>query len=401
MKDITNEEETKSIRKHFRDQDPVFYPGDVLHEKKQEKIQQLLRDRDLEALLLLRTETIRYVTDFYTKGFGPFMDFEYLAVVPRGEKPILGYLSGSDRYRSRLQTLITDVRRLPSVHDWGSVIEEILVDYDIEGHVGTDILPFFLYDDVQERCPGVEFVDANDIWQDLTAVKTDEEIQLVEEATSIAEIGMQAAIDAVEPGIKEIEITAAAEEAMRSEGSEFTPFVSDIVSGKNTAVFSRVPSKKRVRNGDLVVMDLGAVHKGYTGEFARTVVAGEPSDKQREIYQVVHESLQTCLDAIESGATCHEVDQAARQVIRDAGYERYEHTRGTGHQLGYGLHGEPLIGEGIHETLEPGMIVNVEPRIAMFDNPSVGAVQLEDTVLITEDGTERLTRTEYDSTLLE
>jgi Xaa-Pro aminopeptidase len=87
--------------------------------------------------------------------------------------------------------------------------------------------------------------------------------------------------------------------------------------------------------------------------------------------------------------------------FRDAGYERYEHTRGTGHQLGYGLHGEPLIDEGIHETLEPGMIVNVEPRIAMFDNPDVGAVQLEDTVLITEDGTERLTRTEYDSTLLE
>jgi Xaa-Pro aminopeptidase len=401
MTDTSDDGERQSIRKQFRDTDPVFYAGDDLHAKKQDKIQGLLEDRGLDALLMFKSETIRYMTDFYTKGFGPFMDFEYLCVVPKGEKPVLGFLSGSDRYRSQLQDLVTDVRRLPGVHDWGTVIEDIFDDYSIDGHVGTDIMPFFLYEDVQQRCPDVEFVDANDIWGDLTAIKTEEEVQLVEEATSIAELGMQAAIDAVEPGVKEIEITAAAEEAMRSEGSEFTPFVSDIVSGKNTAVFSRVPSEKRVRNGDMVVMDLGAVRKGYTGEFARTTVAGEPSEKQREIYQVVRRSLEECLDAIEPGATCHEVDQAARQVLRDAGYGEYEHTRGTGHQLGYGLHGEPLIDEGVHEELEPGMIVNVEPRIAMFDQPEVGAVQLEDTVLITEDGTEQLTRTQYEPKLME
>lgn len=400
MTDINRDDETEEIRKHFRDTDPLYYVGDELHKTKQEKIQQLLEARDLDALLMFRDETIRYMTDFYTKGFGPFMDFEYVCVVPRDEKPVLGYLSGSDRYRSRLQELVPDVRRLPGVQEWGGVIADIFDDYDIKGQVGTDILPFFLYEDLQQSAPDVEFVDANNIWGDLTAIKTDQEIELIEEATSIAEIGMQAAIDAVEPGIKEIEISAAAENAMRKEGSEFNPFIADIVSGKNTAIFARVPSKKRVRNGDLVVMDLGAVYKGYTGEFARTVVAGEPSKKQKDIYQIVHESLQTCLDAIEPGVTCHKVDQAAREVLRDAGYERYEHTRGTGHQLGYGLHGEPLIDEGVEATLEPGMIVNVEPRIAMFDNPKVGAVQLEDTVLITEDGTERLTQTEYDNKLL-
>lgn len=394
------DQDTEEIRKHFRSTEPLFYPGDDLHERKLGKVQGLLDDRDLEALLVFRDETIRYVTDFYTKGFGPFMEFEYLGVVPRGEDPVLGYLSGSDRYRSLLQDVVSDVRRLPPFEEWGAAVAEIFDDYGIEGRVGTDILPFFLRDDIAERCPDVEFVPANDIWGDLTVVKSDDELELIEEATAIAELGMQACIDAVEPGVTEIELSAAAENAMRAEGSEFNPFICDIVSGRNTSVFSRVPSNKRVRNGELVVMDLGAVHRGYTGEFARTVVCGEPSEAQREIYQVVHESLQACLDAIKPGAIAHDVDAAAREVIRDAGYGRYEHTRCTGHQLGYGLHGEPLIDEGVEAELVPGMVVNVEPRIAMYDRPDVGAVQLEETVILTEDGTELLTRTAFDDALL-
>lgn len=400
MPDRTGGERSSVPVDRFRDRDPLFYAGDELHEKKRRKVQQLLEDRELDALLLFRDETIRYVTDFYTKGFGPFMDFEYLCVVPKDEPPVLGYLSGSDRYRTQLHRLVDDTRRLPAVQDWPTVIADIFDDYHIEDRVGTDILPWFMYRDLEERLPAVTFVDANDIWQDLTAIKTPEEVGLVEEAISIAEIGMRAAIDAVEPGVKEVEIAAAAEYAMRREGSEFTPFISDIVSGKNTAIFNRVPSESRVRNGDLVVIDLGAVRNGYTGEFARTVVAGEPSQAQRDIYQTVHASLERCIETIDAGVTCHEVDQSAREVIREAGYEQYEHTRGTGHQLGYGLHGEPLIDEGVEAELRPQMIVNVEPRIALFDDPEVGAVQLEETVLITEDGTERLTRTAFDQRLL-
>jgi Xaa-Pro aminopeptidase len=388
------------IEEQFRDRDPLFYAGDALHRRKQESVQDLMEDRDLDALVFFRDQAIRYVTDFYTKGFGPFMDYEYLCVVPRGGEPILGYLSGSDRYRTRLHDKIDDVRRLPVLEDWDDVVVEVFDEYGITGTVGTDIMPFFLYDDLAQRLSHVDFLHANDIWRDLTAIKSPQEVVLVEEAVALAEIGMQAAIEAVEPGQTEIEIAAAAEHAMRSEGSEFTPFISDIVAGKNTAVFNRVPSKSRVRNGDLVVMDLGALHKGYTGEFARTVVAGTPSPKQRKIYQVVYDSLQACIGAIEPGVTCEEVDDVARRVIRDAGYSEYGHTRSTGHQLGYGLHGEPLIDQGVDAEIRPQMIVNVEPRIAMYDEPDVGAVQLEETVLVTEDGVERLTRTRFDEKLL-
>jgi len=402
MDDTTERnDEMQRIRANFRNYDPPHYVGDDLHGEKVRKTQDLMEEYDLDGLLMLRDEIIRYFTDFFIKGYGPWKDFQYLCVVPSGEEPVLGYASGSDRYRVQLQDIVEDTRRLPGFQDWDTVIEEIFTDYGIEGRVGTDILPFFLYDKLQEKFPNVEFVDANEFWEDLTVIKSDEEIEIIREGISLAEIGMKTAIEAVEPGIKEYEIAAEAEYAMRKEGSEFHPFIPDLCAGKNSGVFNRIPTENRVKNGDLVTMDMGAVYRGYNCEFARTVSAGTPSRDQREVYQVVHEAVQNCLETIGPGVQCQEVDRAAREVIRDAGYEEYEHDRLTGHQTAYALHGEPAIDEGVETELKPGMVVNFEPRIAMFDDPQVGSVQLEEVVLITDDGFERLTTTQYDESLLE
>ena len=389
-----------AIREQFRDTDPPYYVGDDLHEAKVEQAHEVMAAHDLDAMLLFRDEAVRYLTDFYPKGYGPWSEIGYCCVLTPDAEPVLGYASGTDLYRAGLFEIVPDVRRLPSHDDWDRAIAEIFADYGVEGRVGTDRLPFWLASDLADRCPDVSFDTISDAWHDLTAVKLPEEIAIIEEASAIAEVGMETAIDHAQPGATEREVAIEAEYAMRTAGSEVEPFIFDLCAGRNAGVFNRIPTDRRIRNGDLVAMDMGAVYRGYNGEFARSVSVGAPTEAQREVYRTVYESLQAGLAAIEPGVPCGDVDRAVREVIRDAGYKRYEHDRDTGHQTAYGLHGNPAIGPDVEAPLEPGMVVNIEPRIAMFDRPQVGGVQLEEIVLVTDDGTELLTTTPFDEALL-
>src|SRR5699024_1794439 len=137
---------------------------------------------------------------------------------------------------------------------------------------------------------------------------------------------------------------------------------------------------------------IGSVWRGYTGDLGRTICLGEPSKIQKEIYQVDHQALQEAIKAVKPGVTCGDIDSVARQVIRDAGYGKYEHKFSTGHQLGYGLHGEPSINKNVDYPLKPGMVLSIEPRITFHDRPSLGGVHLEDAVLVTENGYEKISK---------
>ena len=115
------------------------------------------------------------------------------------------------------------------------------------------------------------FADAAKIWAKLTAIKHPMEIELIREAVRVADLGMAAAIAAVRPGISEHAVSAEAVYAMRRNGSEFEPFIPLVASGYNTSMFERVATEKIIQSGEMVILDIGAVVKGYTGDLGRTV----------------------------------------------------------------------------------------------------------------------------------
>lgn len=127
---------------------------------------------------------------------------------------------------------------------------------------------------------------------------------------------------------------------------------------------------------------------------------GKASKEQKRIYQVNYKALQAAIEAVKPGVTCADIDTVARNTTREEGYEKYEHKFATGHQLGYGLHGEPLIGHGVQFTLRPRMVFNLEPRVTIYDNPEIGGSHIEDTVLVTDTGHEVLSKCKYDEELL-
>src|SRR5262249_25319330 len=113
----------------FLKQPPIFYAGDELHVIKQRRLQEAVEAADLDALLFFKAEAVRYITDFYVKGFRPFMEPEYVVLVAKGRPPAVGYVSGSDDLRIHFKSDIKDARRLPALSGWADVIGGMLSDY--------------------------------------------------------------------------------------------------------------------------------------------------------------------------------------------------------------------------------------------------------------------------------
>ena len=300
-------------------EEPSYYGGDELHFAKKEKIQKALVDNELEAILLLKAETVRYATDFYVKGYRPFYEPEYLAVIPRGQDTVVGYTSGSDNYRIQIRSDIKDHRKLPGFSKWGDEVVKIFKDYGITtGKVGVELLPYQMYLQLKAEFPAIEFVDISKIWVDLTAVKHPAEIAHLRRAVDIAVAGCNAALEFVKPGVKEYEVAAYAEYKMRAMGSEMTPFVTNVASGVNAAIFERISTEKVIEKNEMVIIDLGSVYRGYTGDVGRSVCAGKPTDIQKQIYKVNYLALQEALKTVKPGNTCADVEPAGLRPPRCA-----------------------------------------------------------------------------------
>ena len=385
----------------FQRQPPIFYAGDALHRIKQDKVQRALAASAFDAFIFFKAEAVRYITDFYVKGYRPFMEPEYFVVVLKDRPPVVGHVSGSDDLRIRIKSDIEDARKLPPVAQWATTIGQILTDYGLARcRLGTDLMPYMVCDALRAAMPGVTVANAGAIWADITAVKHPLEVALIRESVRVADLGVAAAIAAVRPGVSEHSVAAEAVAAMRRNGSEFEPFIPLVASGSNASMFERVATEKIIRSGEMVILDIGAVVKGYTGDLGRTVICGDPSSEQRAIYRATHLALQEARKLIKPGASGREIDRRAREVIIDSGWGRSLYSGNTGHQLGYGLHGDPLVDKSTDFEVVENMVICLEPRIVLTDRPDIGGAHLEDVVLVTAAGHEQLNRTPYDDRLL-
>jgi Xaa-Pro aminopeptidase len=385
----------------FQHQPPTFYAGDELHRIKQEKLQRALAASEFDAFIFFKAEAVRYVTDFYVKGYRPFMEPEYFVLVMKGAPPVVGYISGSDDLRIKIKSDIQDARKLPHVAHWATTIEQILTDYgQTRCRLGTDLMPSMVCDALRAAMPGVTVANAGGVWAGLTAIKHPMEVALIRDAIRVADLGVEAALGAIKPGVSEHSVAAEAVSAMRRNGSEFEPFIPLVASGYNTSMFERVATEKIIQSGEMVILDIGSVVKGYTGDLGRTVICGDPTAEQRAVYRATHLALQETKELIKPGVNGRQIDRRAREVIIDSGWGRYLYSGNTGHQLGYGLHGEPLVDKVTDFELTENMVICLEPRIVLSDRPDVGGAHLEDVVLVTPGGHEQLNHTPYDARLL-
>jgi Xaa-Pro dipeptidase len=242
---------------------------------------------------------------------------------------------------------------------------------------------------IEQTAAGCRLLAAEPWLPPIRMRKSEPELALMRRAVQIAERAMQRLLDerAIRPGRTELEVAADLRIAVLREGGQGEAFSPIVAAGPNSAAAHTTASERPLTEGDLVIIDWGAVYGGYRSDITRTFVIGSPSSQAQAIYDIVLTANQAGRMMVRAGMPAQEIDRAARRPIILAGYEHY-FTHRTGHGLGLETHEPPYIVQGNPLLLQAGMTFTVEPGIYL---PEVGGVRIEDDVLVSEEGCETLT----------
>lgn len=223
----------------------------------------------------------------------------------------------------------------------------------------------------------------------LRMVKDADEIAKVHAASNLAEGVLFDLLNELGEGITEREVAARFEFEFKMAGASGPSFSPIVLFGSRSSLPHGVPTGRTLQRGDIVLLDFGCVRESYCSDLTRTYAYGTiPGAWFEEIYSVTLQAQLAGLAAIRAGASCRDVDAAARDIIRAAGYADY-FGHGLGHGVGLEIHEAPRLNMQSDAVLEAGMVVTCEPGIYL---PGKGGVRIEDLVVVTEDGCDVLTR---------
>ncbi|MGH2357849.1 MAG: M24 family metallopeptidase [Candidatus Limnocylindria bacterium] len=241
-----------------------------------------------------------------------------------------------------------------------------------------------------------EVVEAGPAMAALRRVKGPEEVERLRMAAAAADQAMLAITAEPFSGRSEAEVSGRIRELLLEAGHETADFAI-VASGPNAASPHHTPGERVIGPGDAVVLDMGGVRAGYCSDTTRTAFVGEPPAEFAALYAVLREAQGAACEAVGPGVPASEVDAVARGIIADAGYgEAFIHR--TGHGIGMEVHEEPYLVASNHEPLQPGNAFSVEPGIYIAGQ---WGARIEDIVVCTDTGAERLNATSTELYLVE
>ncbi len=240
-----------------------------------------------------------------------------------------------------------------------------------------------LFRKVAERIVGVTIENRTDLLEKMRAVKSRNEVALIQQAIDITAVGFEAMMRATRPGLNEFELQETIEHAYRTSGARTAAFPTIVGSGINSTVLHYRDNDQQLSDGDLICVDSGAVFAGYCADVTRTIpVGGTFTARQREVYEIVLKAETAAIKAVRPGATFAELDDVARTIITRSGHGDF-FIHSIGHHLGLETHDVSP-----DEPLKQGAVVTIEPGIYIPDE--VIGVRIEDDVLVTQGGSKVL-----------
>lgn len=229
-----------------------------------------------------------------------------------------------------------------------------------------------------------------------TMYKDEEERQRMREASAIDDACVDMAIHSVKAGATERKISTKVENFFKEKGCDKLGF-SIVAMGANGADPHHDADDTVLKEGDSIVIDIGAPFNHYWCDMTRTVFYKTASEEQRKVYELVRQANEAAIAAVKPGLPLREFDLAARKVIEDGGYGEY-FTHRTGHSIGMKEHEKPPVASDCDVIARPGMVFSIEPGIYL---PGKFGVRIEDLVLVTEDGCEVLNKYPKDLIVVE
>ena len=229
----------------------------------------------------------------------------------------------------------------------------------------------------------LQMVNGVDVLDPLRSRKDEEELEIMREASKMADAVVMKLLGFIKPGMNERQIARKIPEFFEEAGSLGTAFNPIVASGPNGSMPHYGGGRRVIEENDVMILDLGGRHRSYCSDTSRTFFTGNPTDEQKKVYEIVRQAQAAGEAAVQPGATGQDVDRAARKVIIDAGYGEFFFNR-VGHGIGIAVHESPYIIEGNDKPLEPGNVFSVEPGIYL---PGKFGIRIENIVAVRPDGT--------------
>ena len=337
---------------------------------KLQKLRNEMKQREVEALLVTSPYNLRYITEFTgTAG---------LAIVTQQKAVFITDF----RYTEQAGEQVKEFKVIQA--------EKNLMDEVVKTVKSMDIQTLAFEQDYMTYASATQYkekLDCNlepisNLIEKIRMVKTAEEVSVLKDAAKIADDAFEHICGFIRPGLTELEVSNELEFFMRQQGATSSSFDIIVASGLRSALPHGVATDKVIEQGDMITLDFGALYNGYISDITRTVAVGEPSEQLKEIYAIVLKAQELGVEKIGPGMSGIEADD-----IKSKGYgEAFGHS--TGHGIGLEVHESPGLSFKSETILEPGMAVTVEPGIYL---QGIGGVRIEDDILITESGNERLT----------
>ena len=255
-------------------------------------------------------------------------------------------------------------------------------------------LPYAIFEEIRRDLPGsVDLVPVAELVDGLRIVKDAQELRALQDAVDVLDRCLAHVLQHLQAGLTERQV-ARMVELYLIEHADGPSFPSIVASGPNASVPHAVPSDRRIQEGEVLKIDIGARASGYCSDMTRTVCLGQPRDQRLvELHALVLEAQQHAERGLRPGMTGREGDSLARDVIARAGYGQ-AFTHGLGHGIGLEVHEPPWVSQSRgDEVLRPGMVFSVEPGVYL---PGWGGVRLEDLVVLEADGARVLCRSPKD-----
>jgi len=355
---------------------PPSGPSPSIAGKRRAGLRERLSARSLDALLLTSLPNIRYMTGFTGSNA--------LAVITRR-----GGLFVSDS-RYRLQSA-AEVKGLKRVIGSAGLLEDAAAARALarcrNAGFEADSLTYAQYRSLKKLFPRVAFRPVTGLVEEMALVKDRDEIAAIAGAARVADSVFRDVLKAIRAGATELDIAAEITWLTRRRGGDADAFDVIVASGPNGALPHARPGARKIRTGDFVIMDFGAVVQGYCSDLTRTVCVGAAPRAMRKAYDAVLEAHAAALRAAHGDMPARALDAAARGVLRRRGFGRY-FTHSLGHGLGLRVHERPRVSPASGETLRTGSVITIEPGVYI---PGKGGVRIEDDVLLEGGGCRLLT----------
>jgi Xaa-Pro dipeptidase len=378
-----------------------------------EATQALMRERHIAAILVSQTENV-----FYYTGFRCWLQISkhrpMVAIIPSTGHPIL-FVPRNEHYDAVAFSWIEDIRDWDDGDDYVALYVAALNELGVSSaSIGVELgddtnmaMPILQYERLKAGLAGAKLVDCSEIIWEIRSVKSDLEIDIMRTAAVSTGNAIAAAWQSLEPGMTERDLHRAIATGMLAEGLEMPLFVT-VQTGDDfiNMMADKFATGRTIQQSDMLMVDVGAMYKGYSSDMVRMASVGRPSPMRETVYQVCVDLNQACCQAVRAGIPITDI-AVARQAFLDslspkvASMVMKPTWAGIGHSIGLTTHELPRIGgPGIHTrgTLRAGMVITIEPGIRSIDGEKF---HIENILAVMEGGYEKMTTASEEMKIIE